>query len=86
MAVGVQVGVGRKEPEKQGKEKKYPHREERRKKTKRMGRDQRKEEARETIKGEGERLRGKDRRDVRGRHGGWGETRRPEDTPSHTLT
>ena len=51
-----------------------------------MGRDQRKEEARETIKGEGERLRGKDRRDVRDRHGGWGETRRPEDTPSHTLT
>lgn len=50
VAVGVQAGVGRKEPEKQGKEKKYPHREERRKKTKRMGRDQRKEEARETIK------------------------------------
>ena len=35
MAVGVQAEVGRKEPEKQGKEKKYPHREERRKKTKR---------------------------------------------------
>lgn len=51
MLVGVQAGVGRKEPKKQGKEKKYPHREERRKKTKRMGRDQRQEEARETIKG-----------------------------------
>ena len=35
----------------QGKEKKYPHREERREKTKRMGRDQRQEEARETIRG-----------------------------------
>lgn len=58
MAVGVQAGVGRKEPEKRGKEKKYPHREERRKKTKRMGRDQRKEEARETIKGEGTKERG----------------------------
>ena len=76
VAVGVQAGVGRKEPEKQGKEKKYPHREERRKKTKRMGRDQRKEEARETIKERnrgGERLRGKDRRDVRGRYLGWGK-------------
>ena len=28
MLVGVQAGVGRKEPKKQGKEKKYPHREE----------------------------------------------------------
>ena len=50
-------GEGGKEPEKQGKEKKYPHRGERRKKTRRMGRDQRKEEARETIKGEEQRRR-----------------------------
>lgn len=37
MPAGTQAGAGRKAPEKQEKEKKYPHTEERRKKTKRMG-------------------------------------------------
>lgn len=50
MAVGVQAGVGRKEPEMQGKEKKGLILEKRGGKTKRMGRDQRQEEARETIR------------------------------------